>query len=161
VSFLAHANQEDQQSVSNFLTEFFQEVDVGGRWERNVNKRSTTPRRKIYAALGRQLASVGVSDQHTTQQSGLYLNDFFSNFVHGASAVVTEMMLHDSRLETRGTLTPHLFETWTDQLVESVHRAINGLMDLTHVLHAEKQQLMLHSLLKDFSERKAALYVCD
>ncbi|MDP5238027.1 hypothetical protein Q9Q94_00705 [Uliginosibacterium sp. 31-16] len=126
ISFVLDASTESDITAARcFLKDFYQEVSTEQSKGRELNKREHgVGRKKMYAAAGRTFQKYGVGDTHTLQQTGLFRNDLFSNFVHGAYPVVTEMYSLTGEIGLRGSMEKSLLPQWVDQFNLITHKVL-------------------------------------
>lgn len=122
---LDSSTAHDIEATKKFLKDFYQEISTESFCGRDVNKRSDgIPRQKLYAAAGRSAQKYGVSDQHTHQQTGLFVNDLFSNYVHGAYPAAVEMYSLAGEIGLCGSTEASLLPQWVDQFNLMTHKVL-------------------------------------
>ncbi len=145
----------EQNSLSDaqkkFIEDFFQEEFVNPNNPlANTKRRSTVPKKKIWASVARQIGQY--ANPSDAQKILQVTNDAFSGYVHGAYPQIMELCGgKPPRFHLNGVLTSPRIQTCFKQISFYLHRTIMAIGVLTKSLGLGRLSDRTHEI-RDFFE---------
>ena len=133
---------DKQEVVDNFFNE---ETRTPEEMLGTMKKSSTTPRRKIYAAVGRLLTP---DNPDRPQRIAKVFEEMFSGYVHASYPHIMEMY-EGTRKEFRMSGVQMRIPTWINQVALIIHRSLNQFAILAKALDLNDLKLQLAASVKE------------